>query len=182
MKLLFLLTTIVFYSFQSSKAQMALPQRPSMAKITFADSRGFYANIISQLPSQITVKLTNNGADYTINNKGIITSSNGKYAKGAKVQSIMTKKAGESIYNEIDQANFTYGVLGFEFPDGRVQYASALTIGTTFLAITMQHNNHNYNMYYKNGEWKIEGTGGEYKNGTVIKDIFELDQKFKKFY
>ena len=46
----------------------------------------------------------------------------------------------------------------------------------------MSHSKFNYQVYYKNNEWKIDNAGGEYKNGTVIKDIFELDVKFRKFY
>jgi hypothetical protein len=159
-----------------------MPGHPSMAKIVFADGKEFYANAISQSARQILIRMISNSEEYTISNKGIILTSTGSYAKGSKVQSVMIKKAGKSIYNEINQANFNYGVLGFEFPDGKVQYASALTIHRTYLAITMQHSGFNYDLYYKNGEWKIDNAGGEYRNGTIIKDIFELDNSFKKFY
>ncbi|MBS1742421.1 MAG: hypothetical protein JST81_05245 [Bacteroidetes bacterium] len=159
-----------------------LPSRPSMAKVTFADGRTLYANVITQSASDIRIKLVNNDTYYTIDKKGMIKSSNGKYQTGSKVQSVLLKKAGNSIYNDINQSNFDYGILGFEFPDGKVQYAKANTINSSFLSITMTHSSFNYYLYYKNGEWSIDMQGGEYQNGTVIKDIFVLDQKFKRFY
>lgn len=166
----------------ATAAANEMPDRPSMAKITFSDSKEYYGNIISQQASQIDIKLIPTGALYSIDKKGLILNSSGKYTKGSKVQSIMTKQAGQSIYTEIDQANFDYGTLGFVFADGQVQYANSFTVGVTFLSSYFLHEKFTYYMYYIKGEWKIDIQGGQHKNGTVIKDIFELDSNFKRFY
>jgi uncharacterized lipoprotein YajG len=145
---------------QPAAADDKMPWRPDMVKITFADGKTKFANAISQTASQIHVRLIPNSEEYTISNKGIILTSNGNYTKGSKVQSIMVKAALASIYDKVDQPNFNYGTLGFRFPDGKVQYASALTVQRVYLAITMSHSGFSYDMYFKNGEWKIENAGG----------------------
>lgn len=167
---------------QSSAKEDQMPWRPDMVKIIFADGKTKFANAISKTTAQISVRMIPNSEEYTFSNKGIILTSTGSYTKGSKVQSIMIKYAMQSIYDKIDQANFNYGTLGFRFPDGKVQYANALTIQRIFLSITMSHSGFNYYMYFKNGEWKIDMQGGEYRNGTVIRDIFELATEFKRFY
>ena len=167
---------------QSAAKEDQMPWRPDMVKITFADGKTRFANAINKTATQITIRMIPNSEEYTISNKGIILTSNSSYTKGSKVQSIMVKTALASIYDKVDQPNFNYGTLGFRFPDGKVQYANALTIQRIFLSITMSHSGFNYYMYFKNGEWKIDNTGGEYRNGTVIRDIFELATEFKRFY
>jgi hypothetical protein len=167
---------------QPAAADDKMPWRPDMVKITFADGKTKFANAISQTATQIHVRLVPNSEEYTISNKGIILTSNGNYTKGSKVQSIMVKAALASIYDKVDQPNFDYGTVGIRFPDGKVQYARALTVQRIFLAITMSHSVFNYDIYFKNGEWKIDNAGGEYRNGTVIRDIFELTQQFKRWY
>lgn len=162
-------------------AEDKMPFRPSMAKIIFADGKTKYANVISQSAVQVDIRMIPNSEEYSISNKGIILSSNGSYAKGGRVQSVMIKNAGASIYDKIDQPNFNYGTLGFRFPDGKVQYAGALTVQPVFLSITMLHSGFNYQLYFKGGEWKIDIQGGEYRNGTFIRDIFELSPTFKRF-
>jgi hypothetical protein len=167
---------------QPATPEDKMPWRPDMVKITFSDGKTKFANAISQTATQIHIKMIPNSEEYTISNKGIILSGKGNYTKGSRVQSIMVKTALASIYDKVDQPNFNYGTLGFRFPDGKVQYANALTIQRIFFSITMLHSGFNYYMYFKNGEWKIDNAGGEYRNGTVIRDIFELEQQFKRFY
>lgn len=167
---------------QPAPAEDKMSFRPSMAKIIFADGKTKYANVISQSTTQVDLRMIPNSEEYSISNKGIILSSNGSYAKGGRVQSVMIKNAGASIYDKIDQPNFNYGTLGFRFPDGKVQYAGALTVQPVFLSITMLHSGFNYQLYFKGGEWKIDIQGGEYRNGTFIRDIFELYPSFKRFY
>ncbi len=167
---------------KAEQADDKMPWRPDMVKITFADGKTKFANAVSKTATQITVRMIPNSEEYTISNKGVILSSNGSYTNGSKVQSIMVKAALASIYDKVDQPNFNYGTLGFRFPDGKVQYASALTVQRVYLAITMSHSGFNYDMYFKNGEWKIDNAGGEYRNGTVMRDIFELGNEFKRFY
>lgn len=166
---------------QSSPAEDKMPFRPPMAKITFGDGKTKFANVVSQSATLVTIRMIPGGEEYSISTKGIILNSNGSYAKGSRVQSVMIKNAGQSIYDKIDQSSFNYGTLGFRFPDGKVQYANALTVQPVFLSITMMHSGFNYQLYFKGGEWKIDIQGGEYRNGTVIRDIFELAQNFKRF-
>lgn len=94
----------------------------------------------------------------------------------------MIKAAGKSIYDKVDQANFDYGTLGIRFPDGKVQYAGALTVSVYYFSLTMSHSKFNYQVYFKNGEWKIDNAGGEYSAGTYLRDIFELAKDFKRWY
>ncbi len=159
-----------------------MPWRPDMVKITFTDGKTKFANAISQTTSQIEVRMIPNSEEYTISNKGIILASNGNYSKGSKVQSVMVKTALKSIYDKVDQPNFDYGTLGIRFPDGKVQYAWGLTVQTTYFSFIMSHSQFNYQCYFKNGEWKIDNAGGEYRNGTYLRDIFELATAFKRWY
>lgn len=163
-------------------AEDKMPWRPDMVKIIFADGKTKFANAISQTAAQIQVRMIPNSEEYTISNKGIILSSNGAYAKSSKVQSVMVKTALKSIYDKVDQPNFDYGTLGIRFPDGKVQYAWGLTVQPVYFSLVMSHSRFNYQCYFKNGEWKIDNAGGEYKNGTIVRDIFEMAQQFKKWY
>jgi hypothetical protein len=169
-------------SSQLPQAEDKMPWRPNMVKITFADGKTKFANAIRQATTEIHIRMIPNSEEYTISNKGIILKSNGNYIKGSKVQSIMVKAALASIYDKVDQPNFDYGTLGIRFPDGKVQYAWGLTVQVVYFSFIMSHSQFNYQCYFKNGTWKIDNTGGEYKNGTVIRDIFELGIEFKRFY
>ena len=153
-----------------------------MVKITFADGKTKFANAISQTVTQIQVRMIPNSEAYTISNKGIILSSNGSYTKGSKVQSVMVKTALKSIYDKVDQPNFDYGTVGIRFPDGKVQYAWGVTVQVTYFSFIMSHSQFNYQCYFKSGTWKIDNAGGEYRNGTYLRDVFELANKFKRFY
>lgn len=159
-----------------------MPWRPDMVKIIFADGKTKYVNAISQSAAQIQVRMIPNSEEYTISNKGIILSSSGSYAKDSKVQSVMVKAALKSIYDKVDQPNFDYGTLGIRFPDGKVQYAWGLTVQTTYFSFIMSHSQFNYQCYFKGGTWKIDNAGGEYKNGTIVRDIFELSKDYKRFF
>lgn len=159
-----------------------MPWRPDMVKIVFADGKTKYANAISQTAAQIQVRMIPNSEEYTISNTGVILNSGGSYAKGSKVKSIQVKTALKSIYDKVDQSNFDYGTLGIRFPDGKVQYAWGVTVQPIYFSLIMSHSQFNYQCYFKAGTWKIDNAGGEYKNGTYLRDIFELSSNFKKYY
>ncbi len=167
---------------QPATAEDKMPWRPDMVKITFADGKTKFGNAISQTATQIQIRMIPNSEEYSISNKGVILSSSGSYLKGSKVQSVTIKKSLPSIYNKVDQPNFDYGILGIRFPDGKVQYAKALSVQSIYLGLTMMHAQVEYNCYYKEGTWKIDIPSGEYKNGTIIRDIFELESKFMRWY
>jgi len=167
---------------QPAAAEDKMPFRPDMVKITFADGKTKFANAISQTATQIQVRMIPNSEEYSISNKGILLNSSGNYPKGGKVQSIMIKTALKSIYDKVDQPNFDYGTVGIRFPDGKVQYAWGVTVQITYFSFIMSHSQFNYQGYFKNGEWKIDNAGGEYRNGTYLRDIFELAPSFKRWY
>jgi hypothetical protein len=166
----------------SDAKEEKMPWRPDMVKITFADGKTKFANDISQTALQIQVRMITNSEEYTISNKGIILASNGNYAKGSKVQSVMVKTALKSIYDKVNQPNFDYGTLGIRFPDGKVQYAWDVTVQPIYFSLIMSHSKFNYQCYFKDGEWKVDNAGGEYRNRTVLMDVFELAGQFKIFY
>lgn len=159
-----------------------MPWRPDMVKIIFADGKTKFANAVSQSPAQLQVRMIPNSEAYTFSNKGIILSSGGSYSKGSRVKSIMIKAALKSIYDKVDQPNFDYGTLGIRFPDGKVQYAWGVTVQPIYFSFIMSHSQFNYQCYFKNGEWKIDNAGGEYRNGTYLRDIFELAADFRRWY
>lgn len=167
---------------QSKPAEDKIPWRPDMVRIVFADGKTKFANAISQTTAQIQVRMIPNSEEYTISNTGVILSSGGSYAKGSKVKSIQVKAALKSIYDKVDQPNFDYGTLGIRFPDGKVQYAWGVTVQPVYFSLIMSHSQFNYQCYFKAGTWKIDNAGGEYKNGTYLRDIFELSPGFKKFF
>lgn len=167
---------------KSTTPEDKMPFRPDMVKITFADGKTKFANTISQAGTQIQIRMIPNSEEYTISNKGIILTSTGSYAKGSKVQSVMVKAALKSIYDKVDQPNFDYGTVGIRFPDGKVQYAWGVTVQITYFSFIMSHSQFNYQCYFKGGTWKIDNTGGEYRNGTYLRDIFELAPSFRRWY